>query len=192
MAQVKQCMRIRAIVLCARAVETNQKGTTMSTLNTLLTKLREADDGIIEMDIEQLQETLGSVRDKVDGIFEVISKLESEAERMKKLAKSFAVRQKSCENQVARLKNYITYSMDQDGATEIYGEIHQMKLVSRKTQKVRDLIIGPEMFIKFQEVVRRDYSFDKNLLKEKAKADPDRYADLMETSESRYLRFSVK
>ena len=164
----------------------------MSTLNELLTKLREADDGIIEMDIEQLEETLGSVKDKVDGIFEVISKLESEAERMKKLAKSFAVRQKSCENQVARLKNYITYSMDQDGATEIYGEIHQMKLVSRKTQKVRDLIIGPEMFIKFQEVVRRDYSFDKNLLKEKAKADPERYQDLMETSESRHLRFSVK
>lgn len=164
----------------------------MATLNELLTTLRDAEDGIVNMDMVALEDTLGSVRDKVDGIYEVLDRLESESDRMGRLAKSFAVRKKSLENQSKRLKEYIIYSMDMDESTEIYGQTHRLRLYKRESMKVKDQEIDSTLFLAFPEVITRTYAFEKNVLKEKYKADPEQYECLMEKSETRHVKFSVK
>jgi len=47
----------------------------MSSLITLLRTLEDAESGIIEASNEELKETLGDIRDKVDAVHEVHSRL---------------------------------------------------------------------------------------------------------------------
>jgi len=164
----------------------------MSTLNDLLTTLREAEDGLLDMDMSELQATLGSVRHKVDDIHEVMSRLESESERMFKLSKSFAIRKKSLDNQLKRLKEYIMYSMELDGALELYGDTHKLKLYTRSSMKVKNQEIDSSLFMDYPEVITRTYAFDKNVLKDKHKQDPEKYAFLMEKTESKHIKVSVR
>lgn len=161
----------------------------MSTLNTLLTSLREAEDGLIEID---LKEVLGSIKGKVDNTFEVLDRLESDSERMGKMAKAVQARKKSIDNQIKRLKDYVQFSMEEDGTTELLGETHKLKLYSRKGFKVKSQEVDSELFMKYPEVITREYSFQKTILKEKFKAEPEVYGDLMEPSESKHIRFTVK
>ena len=164
----------------------------MSTLNDLLTTLREAEDGIINMDKEALQSILGNVRHKVDNIFEVMDRLESESDRMARLSKSFAIKKKSLDNQLKRLKEYVLYSMELDEATELYGEVYKLKLYNRKSMKVKDIDVDSILFMEYPEVIKREYSFEKNVLKDKYKADPEKYESLMESSQTKHVKFSVK
>lgn len=159
------------------------------TLNSLLTSLREAEDGLIEID---LKEVLGSIKGKVDNTFEVLDRLESDSERMGKMAKAVQARKKSIDNQIKRLKDYVQFSMEEDGTTELLGETHKLKLYSRKGVKVKDQEIDSTLFLAFPEVITRTYAFEKNVLKEKYKADPEAYECLMEKSESKHIRFTVK
>jgi hypothetical protein len=144
------------------------------------------------MDMTELEDTLGSVKDKVDGIFEVLDKLDSESERMGRLAKSFSVRKKALDNQTKRLKQYVLYSMDMDGTTCLFGETHKIGLHSRKSMKVKDIEVDSELFMEYPEVITREYRFEKNVLKDKYKADPKKYEELMEESETKHIKFSVK
>lgn len=164
----------------------------MATLNELLQSLREADEDIEQsLTQEQLKETIGSIKDKVDSTFEVISRLESEASRMDRLAKSFEKRKKTLSNQVKSLKEYVQYTMATDGSDELYGETHRVKLCSRKGLKVTDQV-GAETTMKFPDVVKVEYSFDKMLVKEKYKADPEKYGELVEETKTQHIKFSVR
>ena len=162
------------------------------TLNDLLTNLRDAEDGVIALSPEQLTIALGSVKDKVDSTFEVISRLESEVLRLSEIAKEFTAKKKTVENQVKRLKEYVQYSMESDGTTELLGDKHRLRLMDRKGLKVSEMEISSTLFLEFPEVIRRNYSFDKNLLKEKYKENPEKYGELVSPSTSTSLKFTVK
>jgi hypothetical protein len=162
------------------------------TLNDLLTNLRDAEDGVIALSPEQLTIALGSVKDKVDSTFEVISRLESEVLRLSEIAKEFTAKKKTVENQVKRLKEYVQYSMESDETTELLGDKHRLRIMTRKGLKVSEREISSTLFLEFPEVINRVYSFDKNLLKEKFKANPEKYAELVSPSLSTSLKFTVK
>lgn len=54
----------------------------MSSLITLLRTVEDAESGIIEASNEELKETLGDIREKVDAVHEVHSRLKAEEKRL--------------------------------------------------------------------------------------------------------------
>lgn len=159
-------------------------------LNSILTLLAAVDDGMIELSQSDMAETLGSLKDKVDGIYEVISRMKSEQDRLKSEIDNFTAKKKALENAEQRLKDYVVFAMDQDGNVKLQGNRYTLQMQSRELIKVKPFTsLSTTQYVELNTlspgVVKREYKFDTTLFKKLAaerKEVLDSYGEVSKTT----------
>jgi len=165
-------------------------------LNGLLTVINLVDEGMIELPQSILTETIGCIKDKVDSIQEVLSRMKSEQERLKAEAEYFTQRRKELENAEKRLKEYIVYCLEKGGSEKLQGNRYTLTLQNRETIKAKDTEIGSDAYIELNSlkpgVVKRQYSFDSHQLKALAIENSSVKSKYCEVSKTKFPMFRVR
>lgn len=143
----------------------------------MLETLRHLEDNISNMTPEEIKVLLGDIKNKVDNTHEVITRMESEEIRLKESAQALSDRARTIKNTISRLKNYCVFAMKADDTTMLVGKHFDLKLNQRTTPTVKDLNITADMYLDLNSIkdglVKREYSFDKRLMKELFKTSPE-------------------
>lgn len=165
-------------------------------LNGLLTCLALVDEGMIELPQSVLAETIGEIRDKVDNLQEVLSRMKSEQERLKLEAEAFTQKRRELEHAEKRLKEYITFCLENGGSEKLVGNKYTLSLQSREFIKAKPIELTSSVYIELNclkpGVVKREYTFDAGQLKSLAMEDEaikNKYCDVTKTT---YPMFRVK
>ena len=138
------------------------------TLAGLLAKIQEVDEGMVELSNADLDDVFTSIKDKVDGIREMLSRLESEEERLDKIAKQFASKKKAISNSKARLKEYCVYILEKNETPQLFGHLWDMKI--RKSEAIE--VAGTPSAshaLRYPDLVRTKVEWDKTGIKERVK-----------------------
>jgi hypothetical protein len=166
-------------------------------LNGLLTVISLVDEGMIELPQSILVETIGSIKDKVDGIQEILSRMKSEQERLKIEAEHFTQRRRELENAEKRLKDYVVFCLENGGSEKLQGNRYTLTLQKRETLKARPNIeLGSDLYMELNMLrpgtVKREYSFDAHQLKALALENDMVKDKFCEISKTTFPTFRVK
>lgn len=163
----------------------------MSSLITLLRTLEDAENGLIDASNDELKETLGDIRDKVDSVYEVHSRLCSEEKRLEAHIKDLTKRKKTVKKSVKRLEDYLLYCMEEADTKLLCGKYWDIKTSQRKSEAVREFEVNQEVFEKLGPVfVNREFSINKSMIKYVAKSNPDIKDEYIETRINKSVKFS--
>ena len=161
----------------------------------MLETLRQVEDSLVEMTDESVKELLGDVKGKVDSIYEVITRMQSEEVRLKEAAAKLTDRARNMKNSVARLKSFCLFAMKADGTSELMGKNFDVKLNKRVTPTVKSQNITPDMYMDLNEIkdglVKREYSFDKKAMTDLFKASPEKIGEYIHLNESESISFKA-
>lgn len=151
-----------------------------ATLGELLSLVRMADDGVLdsELDLEELGRDL---RDKVDGCVEFIFYNRSRAAAVSAMAKLLTAKATAFANAADRLESHIAFRLAQDKAERAArGEPVdakyrvagvQFELVATTSERAVPLVEPtPALYLRFKDLMRRSYDWDKNALKRALRA----------------------
>lgn len=135
----------------------------MANLYELMDEYKALSDAAAEGDFDrvdalllQLDETRGSLRDKVDNVCRVVRNMESNASQLKREAARLSVRKKSFENSATRLRAWVRSAMDAMGVDSIKTSLHTISLAKENhVLVVLDAAKLPEEFIEREIKVRK-------------------------------------
>jgi hypothetical protein len=168
----------------------------MGSLNDMLKTLEQVDEGYIVLDNEEMKEIFGDIKGKVDGIYTLVSKLESESARLKKEKEAMEAAHKNMENRIKSIKNYVEYCLTVNETPLLVGDSYQLKLNIRNSVKKKDveLTSNAATILKLRYPshvpVREKYELNAGDMKKVFnKEDMEKY---FETGESRSVKFSVR
>ena len=159
-------------------------------LNQLLTAIEDLEEGYLDLSREQIETLLGDVKDKVDNIHNFLGRLESDQERLAKDIKILQARKRALANTQDRLKEYVLFSMESNGALLLRGKTWQVKVQKRKTIKIRDCQL--EDTFEHSDFVNFEYKFNRERVLEAYKDGNEFAQSVCSDHESRFLRFSPK
>jgi len=163
----------------------------MSSLITLLRTLEDAESGIIEASNEELKETLGDIRDKVDAVHEVHSRLQAEEKRLADHIKELTKRKSTVKKSIERLESYMLYCLDEADTTLLCGKNWDIKVSQRRSEAVKEFEVNEKVFLELGPVfVKREFSINKAHIKEAAKDNPDIKDKYIESRLNRSVKFS--
>lgn len=97
-------------------------------LTDMLMKFEELEESLLEIPAELAVD----LKDKVDSYCFAMDRIESDAERFKKLADFFREKAKQRENELERFKEYTLNSMKAFGWDTLQGEKRKLKVVNQK------------------------------------------------------------
>ena len=163
----------------------------MSSLITLLRTVEDAESGIIEASNEELKETLGDIREKVDAVHEVHSRLEAEEKRLEAHIKDLTKRKKTVKKSVKRLEDYLLYCMEEADTKLLCGKYWDIKVSQRRSEAVKEFEVNEKVFLELGPVfVKREFSINKAHIKEAAKDNPEIKDKYIESRVNRSVKFS--
>jgi chromosome segregation ATPase len=166
------------------------------TLNALLQDLTSVDEGMLDMSRSALAETVGEIKDKVDALQEVLSRMKSEQDRLKLEADLFTQKRRELENAEKRLKEYITFCLENGGSEKLVGNRYTLSLQSREFIKAKAIELTSAMYIEINSLrpgtVKREYSFDASQLKTLASENESIKSAFCDVTKSTYPMFRVK
>lgn len=153
-----------------------------ASLHELLSLSRAADDGVLDAELDL--EALGlDIRDKVDGIVEYLSFLESRAEAFSKLAAPFVKKSLSFQRQRKSLEEYVAFCLNRDKVEReargekvdkvvVPGECFQLRLkYSERVEPVSEPTTA--LYLTHKALIDRTYKWRKGEVKKALKAgDP--------------------
>lgn len=134
-------------------------------LTDMLMKFEELEESLLEIPTELALD----LKDKVDAYVFAMDRIESDAERFKKLADFFRDKAKQRENELERFKEYTLSSMKAFGWDQLSGEKRKLKIINQKRFAIlRDPTIDDRsnMPSMVQETHHIEYKWNKDLLKE--------------------------
>lgn len=140
-------------------------------LNELLTKLNDAENAMQEeLTDEQFEELFKSINQKIDSIYNVMTIMDAESDRLKAIEKNFYDQRKKVERNKERLEKWLVYSMKANNMPFILGEKFQVKLVEKDKFTEEEFEITPMLAMKFNAefpgLVKIAYSLRKKQLEE--------------------------
>ena len=165
------------------------------TLNDMLSKLKAAEDELIELTDEDIAQLLGDLRDKVDAIREVMRRFEAEEAFLADEIKQLTARKKSVSGSRERFKAHMIHVMNEKEFKQLPGERFDMKIITRKVYRS---IVAPTAaeYLELQDegLVKKTttYAFDHSALTRAFKADPERLGAFMEEGTSQYIKFNLR
>jgi hypothetical protein len=155
----------------------------------LLTAIEDLEEGLLDLTEEQIKELIGDVRNKVDSIYEIITRLDSEEERLAKNIKTLTDRKRALANSRNRLKQYVVTSMETFEAPAIYGKVWDVKLQKRSKFNIREATL--EDTYENNELVDMSFKFNRTKVLE-AYNRGDEFAKAVVTpDQSTFIRFTA-
>jgi len=147
------------------------------------------DEELIEIDLQEQINLLEDGKAKVDALKHVIDRCEHQAEFYKKRKQEYADKQAALDNNVKRLKKYVTRSMLDNNFTQFTGNEYMVKL----QKAAPSLIVNGEPTIdhkiKYDEFVITKYEWDVKALKEALKNGNPSAAEIGRLETTIYPRF---
>ncbi len=107
-----------------------------------------------------------NLQDKVDAIYTVYDRLNSEASRLDKIAADFFKAANVAWKAADRLKDYVLWNMQQQNFQKLPGNVFSFIVMPNNPKVIVEKNPTPEDFLKYSAVVKRDtvYSWDKKQL----------------------------
>lgn len=137
----------------------------------MLDLMRQVDEGMTELDIEEMRELIARVGLKVDGYYYAISQYEAAIERLSKEIGELAKARQAMDNRLKAIKKLLVHNI-QNGNISIYTGRWTVSL--RRSERVvplRDPSAAD--YLAMEGCVRRSYEWDKHELKRRLTAgDP--------------------
>lgn len=174
----------------AVAVETPKEKP--NSLDSLLGLLNAADDGLLEIELDEHLALIEQGKIKVDSYKYLIDKLESQADMMKKYKDDYAAQEKSLRNKRKRLLDHLLFSMHKNGFDKFPGNQFEVGIRKARPSVEMKLEASAIMKAKYPDLVRTEYSWDKNKITEKLKLDDPDVRNLASFKESFYAKFNIK
>lgn len=103
------------------------------TLAGLLTNLEDSEDNLVAFDPQTI---VGSVKDKIDSIHFVLSKMKSTTEYLKEIAKPITAKAKAIDVSRDRLREYVAFQMKEHGFENLPGNKFKASLRSNPERLV--------------------------------------------------------
>ena len=156
----------------------------MSTFNEMLAEMARIDDAMSDPNIN-LPDLIGDMKDKVDALNSVLTRMECTAQFLDEMAKPLLAKARALRANHARLEAYIVNSMETHNADTIPGVAYKLALVKSSNPEVRVADATPGDYTAYPDFVqiRREYKWDKikikTFLKESAEVPVDFPATLV-------------
>jgi len=162
----------------------------MATLVDMLNTIHELEDGLIHLTDQEIGVLVGDVQGKIDSIREVLSRMESEENRLAQDIKELQARKRSSANSRKRLKQYVLNTMDCSNLKGLSGKVWDLKIQERKKWITREAANMSDYMDLGPNLVRRTFEFCHTSLVNAYKADPEKYQDYVILGKSEFLKFS--
>lgn len=164
------------------------------TLATLLTTLQAGDESLSSLTIEESEQLVSDLKDKVDSYRYIDQKFDLEIERLTtNITEMQAVKASMVANK-ARLRELMAFHMQNNGFSKLPGTLYQVSLIKKKDVKLAVLPEpGPDMYRTYPGLVKRTYEWDNKVLKDCIKKDEvGTFKDFGAIIEKVHVQFSVK
>jgi hypothetical protein len=145
--------------------------------------------------LKERQETIyNQLSQKADTTFQWKLHTEAKASAIGEEIKRLQKTKKAYENAVSGLMSYLAFKMETSKIPEIPGEYRKMVIQSRNSVTVKDIELTSDHYLDLNEdekeqLVKRDYSWDKNAVKRAYKVNPEMYGKYVETSVKKSVVF---
>lgn len=168
-------------------------------LDELMGALKLHDEGISELSDDDLEMSIGDIKDKIDVIGDLLSRLDSEAKRLKGRADEITKGRLVVENGIKRLKGYVAHSMHNSGFEKFPGEFYNVALQSKKMfkPKITNDNLTTKDFLALAEidpnlVSSAGYKWDSKILNKTAKINETFCSKWTEKVETEFIVFRVR
>lgn len=153
-----------------------------TTLNEYLQVINDLEEGLVELNPEELGIVFDSLKLKIDGYVELAEYMKDRAAGIKERGKKLLQQAKYLENSEKRLKKYLAFLLETNDTPEILGNIWRVSV--RKTKKVVTTTDPDDKLIqKYPELMKQkiEYTWDKTALKQALKNQNLEFAEIEET-----------
>ena len=162
----------------------------------LMERLQDAENGMIELTPDEIKELLGDIKGKVDGVYEWVSRLDAEKERLADSIKKLQARKKAVENAKDRFKEYIGYTLTANDTPMLMGSMWSISAKPQEFIKAKkDLELSIMDYIdanRSGDIVKREYKLDSAALKKAYEAEPEKFSKWVDKETKNVVRFSAR
>jgi|GEM_PF-5781086 len=144
-----------------------------------------------ELSEEDFNELIGTVKGKIDGIKDFLSRCEFEQKRLDETyIKPVQARKRAIKNSADRLKRWAVTSMVDNDMVVLHGDLFTIRLGETKSAECSEVDINPTMYLKNKDLIKRKYEFDKTAIAKQLKQGITfTFAKLVT---NKHVKFSVK
>lgn len=161
-------------------------------LNKLLMALTEVDNSIADVDYEVQADLFDKGKIKVDSYKYLIDKLDAQAEYFERREKEYYEAKKHCQNASRRLKDQLTFALQNNGWEKFTGHEYVVALRKSKPSVVLKAEATPKLRLKYPELIETEYKWKKTAVGDLLRTQPDHdIAELASLKESVHVRFSL-
>jgi hypothetical protein len=166
------------------------------TLKEILELLSHVERGIVNLDEDELKELGEKALVKIDGYKDFIERCDCEANRIVEKIKEFQATKKTIENKKKQIEKLLLIHMNSHEFKDMVGDMYAVKVVTRRQSKLVfkgswDTPDG-QTFLKYPDLVKRSYTWDKTGVKNSVAACPDDWKDIATLEDTQSLRWSVR
>lgn len=161
-----------------------------SPLYAILSLLDKDQEGDVELSLEEHEAISELLKNKVDSCALFMSELESETERLKKIAKTFADAAKATERKMERFEKYILHVLKTNSITRLSGEVFELKDTLGREKVVVAEKLTPDLEMAYPLLVRVKTEWSLEAIKDAIKSGEEvPFASLQRDSTA---KFSIK
>lgn len=160
-------------------------------LNQLLLKMTEVDDGMLELSLDDQIELIDAGKIKVDNYKYFIDKVDAQAELFKKWEREFREKKQVMENLSKRIKDHMIWSMNNNGFKKFTGERYVVTIRRAKSSVVVTSKPTPEMMLDFSDLIRTKYEWEKDKIATALKTGNEDVAQFASFKENYSAKFEV-
>lgn len=162
-----------------------------TTLSQLLHALTEADNAFVTLSLEEHIDLMEAGRVKVDNYKYLLDKMKSQEEILDKWVDEYTAAKRIVANNRRRLQEHLVYVMKSSGFEMFTG--HRFRVKIQKSKPAVQMAIEPNdlLKLKFPEIIRTKYEWDKVKVYELLKSGDEKISELGTLKESLYPSFSI-
>lgn len=157
-------------------------------LNDALNEIQKCED----MEIEVPDDISTFLKDKIDGYYMAMNRIEADSLRYKAIADHYYKKATARYNEYERIKNYIAAAMTHFGWTKLKGDKHSVKLITQNrfcylTQPNQEIAAKYPDFVEVK--VKPSYSWKQDELKASYEENPESVKDFADYKEIKFIKF---
>jgi hypothetical protein len=167
------------------------------TLGQLFEYMQMIDDGIINLNENQLVELRDRFLDKVDNYKGFMDKVEAEIAFLKQREKEISTVRKAMEKTLIKIDDYALFHMKNNNIDRLCGDLYQAKYVCKKANKVsfkNSIEPNQDLYMKYREFgfVKQAFSWSLDAIKKAIKAGKcGDITDFVELVDSESVTWSI-
>lgn len=161
------------------------------TFGELISILQQADNAMIEVTPEEMEDVGNQLAEKVDSLDFILSRMEAEEKRLDDYIEQFTASKKAIANKRKSLMDYIKFVMEKNGFEKISGKMITISMRSSKSTEI-ELEPTAALYATFPKLIKREYAWIKSEVKKELEADNKTVAGFAKIVENKSVNFKVK